>query len=107
MKENRLLPLKATLNVVNMVVHHFYDVTTASRVYRGWFKRQRRLRVPNKTAGERARQAPPALKDLLFDGAIGKNGLKASRKNHAALRRTISQHSFRCDVFIFFCCSPF
>lgn len=53
-------------------------------------------------AGERARQAPPALEDLLFDGAIGKNGLKASRKNHASLRRTISQPSFRCDVFIIF-----
>lgn len=89
--------------MVNVVVHHFYDVTTVSRVYRGWLKRQKRLRVPNKMAGERARQA---LEDLLFDGAIGKNGLKA-----AGRITRLSEEPFlgilSAVMFLFFCCSSF
>lgn len=92
--------------MVNVVVHHFYDVTTVSRVYRGWLKRQKRLRVPNKMAGERARQAPQALEDLLFDGAIGKNGLKA-----AGRITRLSEEPFlgilSAVMFLFLCCSSF
>lgn len=32
MNENRLLPLKATLNVVNMVVRHFYRLWGLQRM---------------------------------------------------------------------------
>lgn len=48
------------------------------------------------------RRAPQALEGLSFDGVIGKNGLKASGRSKRALGRTISQHSFRCEVFVFF-----